>query len=340
MFNIIDGAMQDMNDLQTNQSPHICIIRGKQESQGSSNCGQHEQRTDKRTAVIWHKPVRQSTQPNPYHHQHTLRNTQQSCMQRIKMQALDDKSRKVGNAAIRDIGRKAKQREEPGLVVQIGLLDLFPVDSILLYAGLVASHPRNHDELLVMRKAPDGSRRVGQADEEAYSPNGAKGTNDDELIAPWRQHSLDLADAVSWNSKVQTLTNFIPQIHSSQSPQGHFPILVKVSCESSLTNKTTPSNTDSIKRIPRRYPRRLLRPRVVHGRDEHKGRVGNCLECPRQNPKSQQGLQILHRGLAHEQRAPHEDVEGEVIGGRAALHEEVGRDGPDQPAKVKAARQP
>lgn len=183
MFSI-DGAMQDLNDSQANQSPHICIIRSKQESQGSSNCGQHEQRTDKRAAVIWHKPIRQSTQPDPYHDQHTLRNTQQSCMQCIKMQALDNKSRKVGNAAIRNIGRKAEQGKEPSLIVHIGFLDLFPVDSVLLHTGLVASHPRNHDELLVMCKAPDGSRRVGQADEEAYSPNGAKGTDNDELVAP------------------------------------------------------------------------------------------------------------------------------------------------------------
>lgn len=105
-------------------------------------------------------------------------------MQRIKMQALDDKSGKVGNAAVGDVGYKAKQREKPSLVIHISLLDLFPVDPVLLYAGLVASHSRNHDELLIMGKAPDCSGRIRQADKEADSPSGTKGTDDDELVAP------------------------------------------------------------------------------------------------------------------------------------------------------------
>lgn len=147
-------------------------------------------------------------------------------MQGIKMQALNDKSGKVGNAAIRDVGHKAKQRKEPSLVIQIGLLDLLPVDPVLLHAGLVASHPRNHDELLVMRKAPDCPRRVGQADEEGDAPNGATGTDDDELVAPRGQHSLDLTNAVSCVPNHGALTKCLFR-HKQHSSEEHFPILVE-----------------------------------------------------------------------------------------------------------------
>ena len=100
------------------------------------------------------------------------------------MQSLDDKSRKVGDAAVWNVGHETKKGKEPSLVVQVRLLDLLPVDPVLLYTSLVASHAGNHDQLFVMGKAPDRSRRVGEADEEADSPRGAKGTDNDEFVAP------------------------------------------------------------------------------------------------------------------------------------------------------------
>lgn len=171
-------------DLQANQSSYVCVVWSKQESERARNRGQHEQSADKRTAVVWHELVCQSTQPNPNHHQNTLRNAQQSCMQGIKIQSLDDQSRKVGNSAVWNVGHKTKQSEEPSLVVQVRLLDLLPVDLVLLYARLVASHAGNHDQLFVMAKAPDRSRRVGETEEEADSPSCAKSTDDDEFVAP------------------------------------------------------------------------------------------------------------------------------------------------------------
>lgn len=105
-------------------------------------------------------------------------------MQRVEIQSLDNKSRKVGNAAVWNVGHKAEEGEEPGLVVQVRLLNLLPVDFVLLHTGLIAPHAGNHDELFVVAEAPDGSRGVGEADEEADSPSGAKGTDNDEFVAP------------------------------------------------------------------------------------------------------------------------------------------------------------
>lgn len=48
----------------------------------------------------------------------------------------------------------------------------------------------------------------------------------------------------------------------------------------------------------------------------------------------------MRRSLNHEESPPHEDVEGQVVCWRAALHEEVGRDGPEKPTEVEATREP
>ena len=37
----------------------------------------------------------------------------------------------------------------------------------------------------------------------------------------------------------------------------------------------------------------------------------------------------------HQDHTPHEDVEGEVVCGWRALHEEVGRNCPDEPSEVE-----
>lgn len=97
--------------------------------------------------------------------------------------------------------------------------------------------------------------------------------------------------------------------------------------------------SDAVEGIPRGDTGRLLGTGKVHGRDEHKGRVGDGLECTRQDPQRKKTAETLCGGLGHEEGTPHEDVEGEIVAGRAALHQQVGRDGPDEPAKVEAARE-
>lgn len=177
-------ACTQQKNLQANQSSHIGIPWRKQESEGARNRRQHKQRADERAAVVRHKLVCQRTQPDPNDHQDTLRNAQQSRLQRVEIQALDDEGREVGNAAVGNVGHKSKQREQPRLVVQVGLLDLLPVDPVLLHARLVASHAGNHDELLVMGKPPDCAGRVGQKDEEADAPERTEGADNDEFVAP------------------------------------------------------------------------------------------------------------------------------------------------------------
>lgn len=106
------------------------------------------------------------------------------------------------------------------------------------------------------------------------------------------------------------------------------------------TNQSATRNTDPIPRIPRRDAAGLLGTGVEHGSNQHKGRVGYGLECARQDAQSQQPREIDGRRLSHQKSAPHEDVEREIVGRRASLHDEVGRDGPDEPAKVEARGQP
>lgn len=103
-----------------------------------------------------------------------------------------------------------------------------------------------------------------------------------------------------------------------------------------LTDQASTRNTDTIKGIPSCDAARLLSTGIVHRCDEHESRVGNGLKGSRQDAKSEEATEVVRRGLSHEESPPHEDVEGEVVCWWTALHEEVGRDGPEQPTEVEA----
>ena len=72
----------------------------------------------------------------------------------------------------------------------------------------------------------------------------------------------------------------------------------------------------------------------------HESRVGNCLESSGQDPQCRESRKVSGGGLAHQQGSPHEDVERQVCGWWAALHDEVGGNGPEKPAKVEYAGKP
>lgn len=54
-----------------------------------------------------------------------------------------------------------------------------------------------------------------------------------------------------------------------------------------------------------------------------------------QRPQRGEGSKVFGSRLRHEKSTPHEDVESEVVSRGQALHDQVGRDGPDKPADVE-----
>lgn len=67
-------------------------------------------------------------------------------MESIKSQTLDDQRTEVADAAVRNVGKESQQGKQPDFIVKICLLDLRPINLLLVNAGLVFPHTRNHQE--------------------------------------------------------------------------------------------------------------------------------------------------------------------------------------------------
>ncbi len=183
--------------LQADQPPHICVRWCEQETKRACDSRQHEESTHKRPAILRHVVVYKRSQADPDDHQRTLRDAEQRGLESIEPKPLDDKRAEVGDAAVRDVGHEAEEREQPRLVVEIGLLDLTPIHPALLDAGLVAPYPGDHDELLFMGEAAERRRRVGEQYEEYNAPESTESADDDELVSPGVQGPVDVADPVA-----------------------------------------------------------------------------------------------------------------------------------------------
>lgn len=70
--------------------------------------------------------------------------------------------------------------------------NLVPLNCLAFDTGLVLPHSRNHQHPLVSRKATERHWRVWKVEGETDGPEGTDSTNDEELIAPCGERTLNL----------------------------------------------------------------------------------------------------------------------------------------------------
>lgn len=98
----------------------------------------------------------------------------------------------VGRPAIRNISGKAKQEEQINLRVDERLQDLTRVPLTTVRTVLVVSLAADDHEPLVTLEPGSHVGRVGDEDPEDDGPEGAEGTNDEELVLPGLKRCVDL----------------------------------------------------------------------------------------------------------------------------------------------------
>lgn len=102
---------------------------------------------------------------------------------------------KGSHTSIGDIANHAQNKEQIQLDVAERLLDLVPLELLVLDARLIAPQPLDDDPLLAQAEALGRDGAVRQEDVHDRAPDAAQGADDQELELPARQRALDVADA-------------------------------------------------------------------------------------------------------------------------------------------------
>lgn len=205
-------------------------------------------------------------------------------------------------ATVGDVSTEDTKEEEPDLEIHETFLDLVPLESLVLDTSLVALEDGEEKDALVFSKTLGGDGTVGEEEEYNESPSGTEGTNDKEFVLPGGEGALDVANGVA-----------------EETTKGH------------ANAGSTEPDTDA---------ERLLATGVPHTSDEHKGRVCAGFSSTTKDTEDGKGLKGVACGLDHEQGAPEEDVDAEILANGELEHKVVCREGPEEKAKVEEGGKP
>ena len=84
--------MRGRVNAQANKSTDVGVIGSKKETESAGDGRQHEQRTNDSAVVLWHAIVEKRTGRDPNHNEGALGNTQQSRVELVVSETLDDQS--------------------------------------------------------------------------------------------------------------------------------------------------------------------------------------------------------------------------------------------------------
>lgn len=118
-------------------------------------------------------------------------------MQGIEAQALNIKPAEIRDPPVGDRRDESEQSENLRPVIQVRLFDLLPVNTFAFDACLARPHAGDHQEALLMCNPPERRRRVGEQQYQDEYPEGAKRSDDDELVSPGCETAVYISDPVT-----------------------------------------------------------------------------------------------------------------------------------------------
>lgn len=108
----------------------------------------------------------------------------------------DNNGTETSNGTVREVGQKGDGNEEPGLWVLERLHDLCGLDRLVLNTGLLVTHALDSNNSLFWVQEVGGHWAVWKEEPHGDTPNAGSSTDDHELVLPWRQITLNLANGV------------------------------------------------------------------------------------------------------------------------------------------------
>ena len=195
----------------------------------------------------------------------------------------DNDGTETSNGTVGEVGQEGDGNEEPGLWVFERLLDLGGLDGLVLNTGLLVTHALHSNDSLLWVQEVGGHWAVWQEEPHSDTPNAGSSTDDHELVLPWRQIALDLADGVK--------------------------------------EKGSYERTHSDGGVPDSVTHRLLARPVPHGGDEGESWCNTGLGESKEETLNHQSWVVLDGDSADGDTSPQEDDSCNVLAQRETLRQ-------------------
>ena len=279
----------------------------KAQSERAGDVGAEEEQ-DEETAFVVEFVVQVDTQQDADGNQRAVGDLHEGGDEGGEAEAFDDDGAEVADAAVGDVAHAAEHEEEVEFDVEEGFFDLVALSlyvsrpnatdmddvrppwltylqMLVLDSGLITLQPLHGNPLLRKSQELGSHWTVGHHNSDHNPPSTAQCADDQELVSPTCQRSVNMPNPISKEA---------------------------AKCDASAVGGVPDANLD-----------RLFLPRIPHTSNQHEARIRARFRGASKSSQYSQRPETVARSLAHQEEAPHEDVDAEILAQREPLHQEI-----------------